>query len=66
MLESGNGMALSDYHRSSKEVSEQHENNYDDNPELVGEDNVYEQINQKNRQLAFNQTSEYAALKLDD
>ena len=64
-------MAQSDFQRSRRNVSghnvlEQHEENYDDAPERVGEDNAYEQINLEKRQVVLNPASEYAALKLDD
>ena len=66
ILGSSKGEALSDFKLRCNEVSEQHENNYADAPEFNGEDNVYEQINLKKRQVVFNSTSEYAALKFDD
>ena len=64
-------MAQLDFQGSRRDVLgqrvlEQHEENYDDTPERVGEDNAYEKINLEKRQVVLNPASEYAGLKQDD
>ena len=60
------GTTRSDVQQTSDEVSTHHANNYDYTPELVGENNVYEQISLDERREVLNPTSEYEALKYDD
>ena len=50
----------------SKIVPEQRKNSYDDTPENVDEDDVYENDSMEKRQIVQYPTSEYEALEQDD
>lgn len=50
----------------SIKISDQHAINYDEIPDPVGQNSVYEQINLEQRQIVINPTSGYAELKHDD
>lgn len=56
----------SDIETRCGKLSDQQEITYDEIPNLVGQDSVYEQIILEKRQIVQNPTSEYAALKHDD
>jgi len=62
----GRGTIPSDFQLSSKNVSEQYENNYADASDPVGQSSVYEQIIPQKRQIVQDTNSEYAALAHDD